>query len=161
MTSRRTGVSATTVAVRGDSVSSAISPKKSPVSNVATRRPFRRASTVPSMSTKNSRPFTPSVISSEPAGWWSSSPSAEIWPSSLVVQLEKSGTARRSSTLALRRSFTRSILRDRGSGDEQSALDDAAGAAADPDPRPPAGPDEAGDQQVIRPDVAADNDQDD
>ena len=40
MTSRRTGVCATTVAVRGDSVSSAISPKKSPASNVATRRPF-------------------------------------------------------------------------------------------------------------------------
>ena len=68
ITSRRTGLVATTDAVRGVSVTSAISPKKSPACIVRSLRPLRRASTVPSTSTKNSRPLAPSSIRVVPSG---------------------------------------------------------------------------------------------
>ena len=63
--------------------------------------------------------------------------------------------------MALRRSFTGQSYETGAWGTSRSALDDAAGAAADPDARHPAGRDEARDHQVVRAYIAADHDQDD
>ena len=58
---------AVTVAVRGRSLTSAISPKKLPGPSAFRRLPFRLTSTVPSTRTKNSRPRVPSPISTVPS----------------------------------------------------------------------------------------------
>ena len=107
MTSSRSGEVAVTVAVRGRLLTSAISPKKSPAPIVFTLRPLRRTSAVPSMSTKNSRPGSPSVVSTLPSGMSISSATRATLPSSLFEQWAKSGARLRSSILASRRSTAR------------------------------------------------------
>ena len=57
-------------------VTSAISPRKSPRTELLTLRPLRRTSASPSTSTTNSLPVAPSFVRSRPAGRSSSSASA-------------------------------------------------------------------------------------
>ena len=80
-----------TVAVRGDSWMSAISPKKSDASSLFTLRPFLITSAVPSTSTKNSRPGFPSRVSSFPSLRSISSAIPPIASSSRLEQLANSG----------------------------------------------------------------------
>src|SRR5262245_17562970 len=66
-TKKRRGVTASTVAVRrGDSTTSAISPKKSPAESLRISCPPLVTSTSPSTITKNSRPMSPSRASTLP-----------------------------------------------------------------------------------------------
>ena len=67
MTSRSTGEVAVTVAVRGLSVMSAISPSQSPGPSSAILRPLLVTCAVPEMRTKNSRPDLPSRVSTVPS----------------------------------------------------------------------------------------------
>ena len=106
MTSRSTGEVAVTVAVRGLSVMSAISPSQSPGPSSAILRPFFVTFAVPEMRTKNSRPALPSRVSTVPSRTSSSSADFASSRSSLFEQPENSGTFFSSSTFASRRSGT-------------------------------------------------------
>src|SRR6266536_2665645 len=99
MTSALDGSVSVTAAVVGRSVTSEISPKKSPAPSVLTLRPFRRTSASPSSRTKNWRPGSPSRISSFPAG---RSISSAIFAISFMPRFEtppKSGTRLSTSIL--------------------------------------------------------------
>jgi hypothetical protein len=104
-TSSLPGAVVVTVAVRGRSETSEISPKKSPEPSVLTLRPFRCTSAAPSTSTKNSRPEAPSLVSTSPAPTSISSARRAISPSSFFEHSEKSGTRFKSSSFASRRSI--------------------------------------------------------
>src|SRR5215210_303128 len=90
-TKKRSGVFVVTVAIRGVSSSSAISPKKSPLPRAATRLPFLVISTWPSTITKNSRPASPSLQSTVPAGTSTSSLTFASCTSSARESPSKSG----------------------------------------------------------------------
>jgi hypothetical protein len=91
-TRTRTGVVAVTVAVRGTSVISAISPRKSPPQSDAITCPLRCTLALPSRITKNSRPRVPSFVKTRPAGRSISSASWAIWTSWRLEHREKRGT---------------------------------------------------------------------
>ena len=89
-----------TVAVVGRSVTSEISPKKSPASIVLTFRPLRRTSALPSSRMKNCRPGSSSRISTFPSA---RSISSAIFATSSSARFErppKSGTRLSSSVLS-------------------------------------------------------------
>src|SRR6266536_1519372 len=116
MTSALDGSVSVTAAVVGRSVTSEISPKKSPAPSVLTLRPFRRTSASPSSRTKNWRPGSPSRISSFPAG---RSISSAIFAISFIPRFDtpaNSGTRLRMSILleALRRRIRAILRRERG-----------------------------------------------
>ncbi len=107
-TRRRTGDVAVTVAVRGRSTTRAISPMKSPAPSSRIVCPPRVTATVPSATTMNSRPRSPSRISVAPSARSSSSASwATCW-SSALEHPANSGTFRRSSVFASLWSIARS-----------------------------------------------------
>lgn len=104
ITSASTSDVVVTVAFRGWSISSAISPKNSPGPAVSIRLPLRLISAVPSARTKNSRPGAPSLISVFPDLKSISSAIIEIRSSSFFEQPANSGTVRIRSILRFLRS---------------------------------------------------------
>src|SRR5438034_7516361 len=99
MTSALDGSVSVTVAVVGRSVTSEISPKKSPACIVLSFRPFRRTSASPSSRMKNWRPGSSSRISCFPSGRSISSAIFAISPSAFFDKPVKSGTCLRCSIL--------------------------------------------------------------
>src|SRR4051812_23669647 len=100
MTRAVDGSVSVTVAVVGRSVTSEISPKKSPVSSVLTFLPLRRTSALPSSRTKNCRPGSSSRIRTLPSA---RSISSAILATSLSARFErppKSGTRLRISVFS-------------------------------------------------------------
>ena len=94
ITSTSSGVIAVTVAARGIFESSAISPTKlARAERLHLLRPLRRTSTSPSTITKNSRPRSPSRISTLPSRRSSSSAICAIRCSSCFEQCSKSGAS--------------------------------------------------------------------
>jgi hypothetical protein len=104
ITSALTGEVAVTVAVRGVSETSAISPKKSPLLSRLIRRPSLVTSASPSSSTKNSRPRDPCLVISLPSRRSISSAICAICASWRFERCANRGTFRISSTFWLRRS---------------------------------------------------------
>ena len=97
---RRGRLDSVTVAVVGRSVTSEISPKKSPASNVFTFLPLRRTSALPSSRTKNCRPGSSSLISTLPSARSISSAIFATSPSARFERPPKSGTRLSSSVLS-------------------------------------------------------------
>src|SRR6266545_3991780 len=117
MTSACDGSVSVTAAVVGRSVTSAISPKKSPAPRMLIRRPFRTTSALPSSMMKNWRPGSPWRISSFPSG---RSISSAIFAISFNPRFEmppKRGTRLSRSTLLeapRRRRMTAILRREQG-----------------------------------------------
>src|SRR5215217_874803 len=132
----RTGDVVVIVAFRGVFAISAISPKKSPGPIEATFLPPRAISAVPSIKTKNSRPVSPSLISTLPSGRSISSAMPAISASSCFEAEAKSGTPLIRSIFELRPSF---ICADptRGSGCSATHKPGAVGARTRHEPGRP------------------------
>src|SRR5205807_622286 len=88
----RVGSSAVTVAVRGPSSSRDISPKNEPAGIEPTLRPLIDASAMPSATTKNSSPASPSLVSTVPDGTRRSSATAARRPTSFLLRAENIDT---------------------------------------------------------------------
>src|SRR5581483_7830887 len=104
ITSTRTGDVVTMVAERGAFMIRAISPNQPPGPSSAILRPRRVILTVPSTSTKNSRPGTPSLMRVRPASRSSSSASDPICASCRFEQARNSSTRESSSSFTFLRS---------------------------------------------------------
>src|SRR5439155_11806631 len=94
-------VSAVTVAVRGPSSSSEISPNESPGPSFLRVRPLTVTFAVPSTIRKNPRPCSPSVASTAPAGWLTSLAAPASADSSFLDRSWNSGTLASSSVLSV------------------------------------------------------------
>ena len=92
ITTSRVGSSAVTVAVRGPSSSRDISPKNEPAGIEPTLRPLIDASAMPSATTKNSSPASPSLVSTVPDGTRRSSATAARRPTSFLLRAENIDT---------------------------------------------------------------------
>ncbi len=110
-----------TVAVVGTFVRSDISPKTSEPPRPLKARPFFETFTLPSATTKNCRPRSPSRIIVLPAGMSISSAIIAISASWLFVQPENSGTRFRSSIFAFLRSMPMALL-VRGGSDRECVV---------------------------------------
>src|SRR5579859_3007760 len=100
ITSRRVAPTARVVAVRGLPSTSAISPRKSPLPRVATTELPTSTRTVPSRTTKNSWPVSPSRVRTRPSATSISSASVPSCSSSRLPRPLKSGTRRSCSSFS-------------------------------------------------------------